>query len=303
MPNFSISKFSGLIPPSSFQSSEFKSEPNITEISVGVAWDDPTSVRPHAKCQRETFHMDLEEFVGVMGIANSALNSPNLSLLSILYPNTLLDSIVLHMGILCLDGLTGTPKIVPYTHRVLTGCGYAYRYSCTRTGYGKNHSGTSVSVGYDMGTARVRHGYVFVEQRRGDFDPALSSTSTSTLIFDFDPEITLVFDFDPRLRLRPRDHPRLRLRPTASVEQRRGDFNPALSSTSTSTLIFDFDPEITLVFDFDPEITLVFDFDPRHRYLHNGDVEESPAKANGDGSCGHHRRAGEEPDSHGECGN
>ncbi|XP_028081988.1 uncharacterized protein LOC114283385 [Camellia sinensis] len=55
-----------------------------------------------------------------------------------------------------------------------------------------------------------------VEQRRGDFDLALSSTSTSTLIFDFDPEITLVFDFDPRLRLRPRDHPRLRLRPTAS---------------------------------------------------------------------------------------
>ncbi|XP_028070122.1 uncharacterized protein LOC114272590 [Camellia sinensis] len=51
----------------------------------------------------------------------------------------------------------------------------------------------------------------------------------------------------------------------ATVEQRRGDFNPALSSTSTSTLIFDFDPEITLVFDFDPEITLVFDFDPRHR--------------------------------------
>ncbi|THG10930.1 hypothetical protein TEA_016489 [Camellia sinensis var. sinensis] len=91
---------------------------------------------------------------------------------------------------------------VPYTHRVLTGCRYAYRYGCKRTGYSKNHSDTSASVGYCMGTARVRHGYVFVEQHRGDFDPASSSTSTSTLVFDFDfdPEITLVFDFDPRHR-------------------------------------------------------------------------------------------------------
>ncbi|THG01849.1 hypothetical protein TEA_027908 [Camellia sinensis var. sinensis] len=76
--------------------------------------------------------------------------------------------------------ITGTPKIVPYTYQVLTGCRYAYRYGYTRTGYGKNQSGTSASVGYSLGTAWVR--------LRGDFDPA------STLVFDF--------DLDPRHRVR-----------------------------------------------------------------------------------------------------
>ncbi|THG08668.1 hypothetical protein TEA_011286 [Camellia sinensis var. sinensis] len=89
----------------------------------------------------------------------------------------------------------------------------------TRTGTAARVPGTAKTTPVrlpQLGTAWVRLGYGMVEQRRGDFDLALSSTSTSTLIFDFDPEITLVFDFDPRLRLRPRDHPRLRLRPTAS---------------------------------------------------------------------------------------
>ncbi|THG05977.1 hypothetical protein TEA_000235 [Camellia sinensis var. sinensis] len=57
---------------------------------------------------------------------------------------------------------TGTPKIVPYKYRVLTGYGYAYqyggtrtRYGGTRTGYGKRGSGTFGSFGYGTGTPQV----------------------------------------------------------------------------------------------------------------------------------------------------
>ncbi|KAF5958680.1 hypothetical protein HYC85_005905 [Camellia sinensis] len=47
---------------------------------------------------------------------------------------------------------------------------------------------------------------------------------------------------------------------------------------STSTLVFDFNPEIDFDFDFDPEITLVFDFDPRHRAVVTtiGFLKEAP---------------------------
>ncbi|THG15071.1 hypothetical protein TEA_019371 [Camellia sinensis var. sinensis] len=50
---------------------------------------------------------------------------------------------------------TGTSKIVPYEYRVLTGCGYAYRYGGTRTGYDKRGSGTFGLFGYGMGTPRI----------------------------------------------------------------------------------------------------------------------------------------------------
>ncbi|THG19385.1 hypothetical protein TEA_007044 [Camellia sinensis var. sinensis] len=50
---------------------------------------------------------------------------------------------------------TGTPKMVPYSYRVLTRCWYAYRYGCTRTGYGKQCLGTFGRTG----TAWVCRGY------------------------------------------------------------------------------------------------------------------------------------------------
>ncbi|KAL7180799.1 hypothetical protein ACSBR1_039791 [Camellia fascicularis] len=73
----------------------------------------------------------------------------------------------------------GAPKIVPYMYRVLTGCGYAYRYGCTHTGYGKRSPVRLVQ----SGTAWVRHGYAFGvfwqhsskrrQQQRGDGDPSI----------------------------------------------------------------------------------------------------------------------------------
>ncbi|THG14083.1 hypothetical protein TEA_003982 [Camellia sinensis var. sinensis] len=53
---------------------------------------------------------------------------------------------------------TGTPKMLPYKYRVRTWYGYAYRYGCTRTGYGQKGSGTSGTFGYGMGAEGVRHG-------------------------------------------------------------------------------------------------------------------------------------------------
>ncbi|KAL7187825.1 hypothetical protein ACSBR1_037806 [Camellia fascicularis] len=50
--------------------------------------------------------------------------------------------------------------MVPYSYRVLTGCWYAYRYGCTRTGYGKQCLGTFGRTD----TAWVRRGYAGVRQ-------------------------------------------------------------------------------------------------------------------------------------------
>ncbi|THG15038.1 hypothetical protein TEA_004490 [Camellia sinensis var. sinensis] len=46
---------------------------------------------------------------------------------------------------------TGTSKIVPYEYRVLTGCGYAYRYGGTHTGYAECMPGTVNTFGYGLG--------------------------------------------------------------------------------------------------------------------------------------------------------
>ncbi|THG14055.1 hypothetical protein TEA_017305 [Camellia sinensis var. sinensis] len=45
--------------------------------------------------------------------------------------------------------------MLPYKYRVLPGCGYAYQYDCTHTGYAKNAPGTFYTVSILTGTPQI----------------------------------------------------------------------------------------------------------------------------------------------------
>ncbi|KAF5937690.1 hypothetical protein HYC85_025196 [Camellia sinensis] len=82
-------------------------------------------------------------------------------------------ALFIYPTILLLDEPTN--HLVSYEYRVLTGCGYAYRYGGTRTGYGKRGSGTFGLFGYGMDLEAC----VWLEETLKKFDRILVVVSHS----------------------------------------------------------------------------------------------------------------------------